>query len=177
MRVTDDPASEQAPSWSADGNWVYFSSNRSGRREIFRVSATGGEEEQVTDSGGVVPFESPDGKFVYFLERGLTFTGSAPLWKIPTSGGEKSLVLKRVWVRNYALTEDGVYFIEPPSEPGGRFSFKFLDSASGDIRTLAMFPAGEVPGHSLTVSPDEQTILYTRFDHIGADLMMVENFR
>ncbi len=37
LPVTDDPGNEQIPSWSVDGNWVYFSSDRSGRTEIFRI--------------------------------------------------------------------------------------------------------------------------------------------
>ena len=177
LRVTDDPGNEGMPSWSADGNWIYFNSPRSGRPEIFRTPATGGEAEQITEGGGIVPFESPDGRFVYFLERGLGFEGSSGLWKIPTRGGEKSLVLERVWARNYALTLRGIYFIEPPPEPGEPFAFKFLDSASGDIQTLAMLPPGVTPGHSLTVSPDEQTIVYTYTAASGTDLMLVENFR
>ena len=177
LRVTDDPGKEQIPSWSVDGNWIYFSSDRSERPEIFRISATGGEPEQITEGGGVIPFESPDGRFVYFLERGLNFAGPSPLWKVPTGGGERSLVLERVWMRNYALSRRGVYFIEPPPEPGGPFAFKFLDSASGDIRTLAKLPAGVTPGHSLTVSPDEQTIVYTYTAASGVDLMLVENFQ
>ena len=177
LPVTDDSTKEQIPSWSVDGNWIYFSSNRSGRPEIFRISATGGEPEQITEGGGVIPFESPDGRFVYFLERGLGVGASSPLWKVPSGGGERSVVLERVWARNYALSRRGVYFIEPSPEPGGPFAFKFLDSASGDIRILAKLPAGVVPGHSLTVSPDEQTIVYTYTAASGTDLMLVENFR
>ena len=177
LLVTDDPGREVAPSWSADGNWIYFSSDHSGRFEIWRVSATGGEPEQITEGGGGIPFESPDGRFLYFLERGLTFAGAVPLWKVPTGGGEKSLVLERIWARNYALTERGIYFIEPPAEPRAPFAFQFLDSASGDRQTLAVLPAGVIPGHSLTVSPDEQTIVYTYTAASGTDLMLVENFR
>ena len=177
LRLTDDPGNEQMPRWSADGNWIYFNSSRSGRHEIFRMSATGGEPEQITEGGGVLPFESSDGIFVYFLERGLGSRGSSPLWKVPTGGGKKSLVLESVWARNYALSRRGIYFIEPPPELGDSFSFKFLDSASGDIRTLGKLPAGEVPGYSLTVSPDEQTIVYTHVEVSGIDLMLVENFR
>ena len=60
---------------------------------------------------------------------------------------------------------------------GNLNAFKYLDSASGDIRTVAKLPAGEVPGYSLTVAPDEQTIVYTHVAAAGIDLMLVENFR
>ena len=43
-------------------------------------------------------------------------------------------------------------------------------------QSLAKLPTGEVPGHVLTVSPDEQTIVYTLVASSGTDLMLVENF-
>ena len=118
LRLTDDPVNEHTASWSADGNWVYFGSDRIGRQEVFRMPATGGEPERITEGGGSVPLESPDGRFVYYLEDGLVFQGSSPLWKVPVGGGEKSLVAESVWERNYALGQGGVYFIEPPAEQG-----------------------------------------------------------
>lgn len=40
------------PSWSRDGHWLYFASNRSGDDQVWRVPATGGEAVQVTKQGG-----------------------------------------------------------------------------------------------------------------------------
>ncbi|HEU5162429.1 MAG TPA: protein kinase [Thermoanaerobaculia bacterium] len=47
-RLTFDPSDDYSPLWSPDDRWVYFSSTRSGRGDIFRKSASGtGAEEPV----------------------------------------------------------------------------------------------------------------------------------
>jgi len=61
-------ADDKVPSFSRDGKWVYFSSNRTGRDEIYRVPFAGGEPVQITGSGGWVSFESNDGKSLYYAK-------------------------------------------------------------------------------------------------------------
>jgi Tol biopolymer transport system component/predicted Ser/Thr protein kinase len=54
-QVTRDPGSDVVPSWSRAGRFIYFTSTRTGRHEVFRVPAEGGNEEQLTRAGGAVP--------------------------------------------------------------------------------------------------------------------------
>jgi eukaryotic-like serine/threonine-protein kinase len=65
------------PSWSRDGRFIYFASNRTGRNEVWRVAAEGGTEEQLTSEGGMCPAESPDGRTLYYqaAEGGLSWPG------------------------------------------------------------------------------------------------------
>ena len=130
-----------------------------------------------------MPFESPDGQFVYYLKRppidGIPFSGYGSVWRTPTGGGEPSKVLERVWARNYALTPRGIYFLEEAAGEGtsADFAFRFLDLESGEIRTEVILPPDVAPGHTFAISPDERTLLYTCFRTVGADLVLVENFR
>ncbi len=48
-RLTEDAANDSAPQWSADGEWVWFISARSGKSQVWRMRASGGRAQQVTD--------------------------------------------------------------------------------------------------------------------------------
>jgi dipeptidyl aminopeptidase/acylaminoacyl peptidase len=50
IRLTTDPAEDDAPSWSRDGNWIYFASQRTDQYEVWKVPAAGGEAVRVTQS-------------------------------------------------------------------------------------------------------------------------------
>jgi acylaminoacyl-peptidase len=46
--VRDQEKSSTSPRWSADGQWLYFISSRSGSAQVWRTSARGGESKPVT---------------------------------------------------------------------------------------------------------------------------------
>jgi len=75
---------DNVPSFSRDGKSLYFSSNRSGVFEIWKIPITGGTAVQMTQNGGFVAFESVDGRTLYYTQ---TATGSSSLWRIATAGG------------------------------------------------------------------------------------------
>jgi len=157
------------PSFSHDGKWIYFSSNRSGPLEIWKVPAGGGVATQLTHNSGFEPFESPDGKLVYYLtEQGL--------WSVPVDGGEAKQVLAEPLKFLFAPAGHNIYFGR--RNPRGIW---VLNTKTGQKFEYVRFPQEgvgfEVSTSSLSVSPDERTILYTQIDRQESDLMLVENFR
>jgi hypothetical protein len=121
---------------------------------------------QVTRNGGFVAFESADGKEIYYTKSRVS-----DLWKMPIEGGEESKVLDSVFNRNFAITRRRIYYMQ---ETNGAMLVRFFDLRTHRISTLARLD--QLSGVGFTVSPDESSILYSRNDVIGSDLMLVENF-
>lgn len=154
-----------------DGKWWYFTSSKTGRREMWKAPTEGGTPIQLTRDGGMQPQSSPDGRFIYYgaPERGRS------LWRIPVAGGTEEKVIESLDVpMNYVVTEDGIYFI-PAAGPDRRSAVRFRKLATGKTETLAELD--KVTMWGMTVSPDRRTILYTQMDHRSDDLMLVDNFR
>ena len=63
-RLTTHRAIDTEGTWSPDGRYIYFTSDRSGGPQIYRISANGGTPERVTFEGSynARPRLSPDGK-------------------------------------------------------------------------------------------------------------------
>ena len=176
QRLTNHPAADCCASWAHNGRWIYFMSNRTGARQVWKMPAAGGEAVQLTKNGGVVAFESPDGKFVYYSERAGEGerNGSGGLRSVPVDGGEETPVLPSVTFLNFAVTNAGIYFI-PRADEQGRYAMEFFSFANHRKRQL--FSLSGPVGTGLSVSPDARWILYTVSDELRSDLMLVENFR
>jgi Tol biopolymer transport system component len=73
-----------APSYSHDGQWIYFASNKTGKSEVWRMPAKGGSPVRVTSNGGTNPIESPNGDKLFYVKQSLA--GSS-VWCADTHGG------------------------------------------------------------------------------------------
>ena len=133
------------PSWSRDGKWVYFASDRSGQVQVWKIPTSGGQAVQVTRKGGYVAFESPDGKFVYYAKDDEVPTS---LWKVSVDGGEETRVLDPIGHgSNFAVVDEGIYFL-----PGG------LTQHTGCAGSVFQFRH----------RPDQDRVyVYYREEHVG----------
>jgi hypothetical protein len=174
-RLRNEPSDDVTPSVSHDGKWIYFASIRSGRWEVWRLPAEGGEVVQVTHEGGAIPFESTDGKVVYYQKT----LGDSEVWKVPVTGGEETRVLGPAGQTQFAVVADGIYFIEPgPPGFGGWIkgnSLKFFSFVK--VSPEKVFDIKYWPQIGLSVSPDGRYTLFSQMDPFVQDLMLVENFR
>jgi Tol biopolymer transport system component len=168
-RLTPYPSNEIRPSWSRDGKWIYFQSNRSGRAEIWRMPVAGGEGVQVTMEGGSNPMESWDGKTLYY-QKGTVLIAK------PLDGGPEKPILNSLLGWDYFPIENGIYYIVKPNLQIPALELRFLTFATGRSEVLSSFQS--LGGQGLSVSPDRKTILITGVEPSGAeDLMLIQNFR
>jgi Tol biopolymer transport system component/DNA-binding winged helix-turn-helix (wHTH) protein len=164
-------ADNGGPSWSRDGKWIYFYSDRGGEPfQLWKVPLKGGPPVQITKNGGVFAAESADGNFLYYSKW------EAPgIWKVPLSGGEEKRVLDQAgeheWY-NWALARNGVYFLKH-HENGGELDF--FDFATG--KTTTILTSHKQPGIGLAVSADGKSILYAEIELEDSNIMLVKNFR
>jgi Tol biopolymer transport system component len=95
-RLTHDDKREITPEWSRDGKRIYYASDISGRPEIWKIPAAGGEPVQLTMQGGLDPRESPEGRSVYFLEPIGSPYAATTLKRVNVEGGKASTVLSGI---------------------------------------------------------------------------------
>lgn len=165
-RLLDPPGPGFIPSWSADGNWIYFVGKG---LQIWKAPVTGGHAVQVTRNGGFDHFETPDGKYMYF-SKGVMTRG---IWRLPLNGSEgEELVPELASVvpfRSWAMTKGGIYYAEAEPEPVLKF-LRFQDRKKVVIAPLAKPPSRAERG--LAVSTDGRLILYVQVDIIRNQIMV-----
>jgi len=179
-RLTEESADGHMPSWSKDGRWIYFSSNRSGGFQIWKMPAEGGRAARVTRNGGFEAVEAPDGHSLYYskIDKLEARSGSAHLWKMSLQNGEETLLFDRaIYPRYWAVTDQGVYFV--PSDWSRGPSIEFFSFATEQVTPVVPLerPPVAYASPGLTVSPDGQWILCALVEQDTSDIMLVENFR
>jgi Tol biopolymer transport system component len=171
-RMTTDPAEDKWPYWSHDGKWIYFSSTRTGREEIWKMPSRGGEAVPITRNSGDAPQESPDGKFLYYMKG---WPDSTSVWRASVDGNQEAKVLDSVHSEGqWTVGKKGIYFFKTPDKMG-RSDICLYEFSTGQIKRILTIQH-PVDNH-IAVSPDGRTILYPQADESGSTLMLVENFR
>jgi len=158
------------PTWSRDGKWIYFFSDRTGNDQVWKVPANGGEAVPVTKQGGAYAVESPDGRFVYYL-RSWEELKSTELWRVPAGGGEEIRIVESVCPQFFSVVERGIYFFSGWQNP----SVQLFNFATRKVETVAKVKGDMAYGFS--VSADSRWLLYAAYGPGSSDLMLVENYR
>ena len=179
-RLTDSGSNDSVvPNWSRDGRWIYYASNAGGNWDLWKTAVDGSRPPaQVTKQGGFAPFESGDGKTLYYAKW-----NESGIYSMPVNGGPETLVtgelLRTLW-RYWSLSEKGIYLLRPGRKANSNdiipvlSFFNFERRKIVDLRSLE---GGPSPGPGMTVSPDGKLLLITQPDEGGSEIMIVENFR
>ena len=162
------------PTWSHDSQWLYFSWQADGARDIWRVHLTSGVRERVTrGGGGLVGRESADGSAVYFQRD----THDSALLAQPLTGGPPRTVLPCVTGTAYTVTSRGIYYVPcgDARSPDARL-FDPVTGADQAVVRLVDYQYTHMPS-GFAASPDGRRVFYDRWISRGADLMLLAGFR
>lgn len=173
-RITVDATNECVPTWSRDGRTIYFSSDRDGVDQLWKIPVEGGAAMKLTEAQAGNALESADGRSLYHSAR-----FNPGIWQIPVAGGAGIAVPEfpeRGFWGYWALVDKGIYYIR--SDGKDHFRIEFFDFAkrkSKAIARLDKLPTPWVKGFA--VSPDGKYLIYSQLDQSNSDIMLVENFR
>jgi hypothetical protein len=135
-----------------------------------KVPVSGAPPVQVTTAAGAFAIESTDGHSLYFSKHGVP-----GIWRMPLNGGEQTRVLDQpdFWW-DWALTQNGTYFIRYSSKPPFGAALEFFDFATSKIVSISTW---DKPSQGLALSPDGRSILYSRQESSEGHIMIVKHFR
>jgi tricorn protease len=174
-RLTFDDSNDQLDAWSADGRWLYFTSNSRdvGTTDIYRVSSEGGTPMQV--SGDLYTneyFAAParDGNAVAFTGHGL---GGSQWWR----KGHSHIDESEVWLMRFGpkptyeqISDGGAKEMWPMWSKDDRTIYYVSDRSGaqniwakelgGRTRQLTQFKDGRVLWPSIAY--DGRTIVFER---------------
>jgi Tol biopolymer transport system component/DNA-binding winged helix-turn-helix (wHTH) protein len=163
-RMTTDNAVDTMPSWSRDGRWLYFASDRSGMFEIWKMPSAGGGARQLTRQGALRAIETEDGSWIYF-------TNGRGLWRMPAEGGQGTVVLdEQIDHGKWTLWRDRIVYLEEPA--AGLHHVVMFDPTTRRSTRLASLEAPS--GSGLAVSPDGAWILYAQTDRVTSDILVLD---
>ena len=160
-RITWSDSAEDLDAWSADGRWLYFTSDADDiarTTDVFRVSVEGGTPLEVSRERYLAEFESapsPDGKTLALMAKGISHIqwwrdghshiDDTELWLKPIAedGGYRVLLpdeAKHGWPM---WSEDGstLYYMSDKTGPENIWSARISD---GTEKQLTHFKSGRV---------------------------------
>lgn len=162
QRVTNTVAPESFAAWSPDSRKIIYSSERSGKMQIFQYDFSTESETQITQSGNdFAPIYSPDGNFVAFIRNARSLwiydvnsKQERELCKLytdaPPLAGKQSLA----WSPN----NDWIAFLTVAPENRSYTNVSIVSAKGGEAKPVS-FVANSNSG-SLSWSPDGSFILF-----------------
>ena len=161
-RLTKDPARDWMPSFSADGRWVYFASERSGDEQIWKKPVGGGEAGQVTTEGGCDSRE--DGRFLYYCNR-----LDPSIWRMPLDGGDPVRLVERAHVAQWDLWNGLICHVRRESN-----EIVCISTQTGEEVFSRRLDSSLDVGLGFAVSPDGRWILFGVSGERTSDIMIAE---
>ncbi len=158
--------------WSPDSQWLVYTAERNGEFDIYRIPATGGQEEQLTDFPGLQdgPEYSPDGNFIYYNSA---HTGSMELWRMSPDGKNHTQLTRDQYSNWFPHpSPDGQYlvflsYLEDQGEvhpPMKAVAIRLMNIRDNSIKTLFTLTGGQGTINVPSWSPDSKHFAFVSYE-------------
>jgi len=190
VQLTRGEKSATAPEFSSDGRYVYFSSERSGKPNLWRIPVDGGEAEMLTDWKGEIGAYhiSPDGKWIAFAgvepraeeekqkkeKRDFRVVGENPknhsLWIVPSEADSQGKRPARQAantagdVQEFDWSPDSrfIAFAHTPTPGADDWTKSDISEVTVESGAVRAVAATGAAEHSPRYSPDGRYLAYVR---------------
>jgi TolB protein len=172
-RLTEDPALDGLPRWTADGERVLFTSERTGKPQIWELTLASGKARRVREND-FTEFqldETADGSRLAFLSN---MEGAEHLWLLTYKTGELRALVKHgreTVLGNPDWSPDASKITFSSNWKIGHQIY-VVDVASGEARRISPLTSG---GCEPQFSRDGKKVVYVSRRHLGDTSRLVEH--
>ena len=175
-KLDEHSGDDITPCFDPASQWVYFTSNRTGTLQLFRVPVSGGPATQVTQGGAFTCQFSSDGRQVYYLKT----RNGGEIWRLDLATSREEPVVPEMKSRNWKVLRDGIYMMDSQTNSqigtAARVAdAKFYRFATKTIEDLGFRTQRAISFIGIDLSPDERWLYYSQVDGSISELLLVEN--
>jgi Tol biopolymer transport system component len=160
--LTNNTYLDRMPSWSPDGRFIAFISDRAGNFDVFRMDADGRNVVQITRTPEpeIHPFWSPDSRTIVYNRR-VDNERLYSIWTTDVEGAEHTEILRDEQLNSYAkISPDGQWIVFDKwwdnDETNGEIML--MDRNGGSLRRLT---SNDVYDGYPAWFPDSQRVLFS----------------
>ena len=152
--LTQGNSQDRQPVYSPDGEWILFTSNRSGNLDLWAISAKTNALRRITDNPADDwdPAFTPDGKNIVWSSNR---NGHLEIWMANADGsGARQVTSDGADAENPTMTRDGNWIVYTSGNTTKQGIWKIHSDGSGATRLVSG------PAFTPEVSPDGQYVIY-----------------
>jgi Tol biopolymer transport system component len=135
--LTSGPTVDRQPAFSPDGEWIVFSSDRSGSLDLWAIATDSGAVRRLTydDADDWDPAFTPDGRHLLWSSNR---SGNFEIWMAdPEGGSARQVSSDGVDAENPAMTADGEWIVYSSANPASPGLWKVRPDGTEATRILA----------------------------------------